>query len=125
MPNYSEENGVRYTELLRLEYFDIIRMMITDPMHTFLLGMVHNEVKLCLSSMSVNNATEFQSRIKRIRIPYDLGRLPTNIFNKSGGLTELTAQQWKNFSLHLCPTMLHWIDIRQSIPSNALTMSNC
>ena len=93
-----KKNGVRYTELLRLEYFDIIRMMITDPMHTFLLGMVHNEVKLCLSSMSANNATEFQSRIKRIRIPYDLGRLPTNIFNKSGGLSELTVQQWKNFA---------------------------
>ena len=42
-----KKNGVRYTELLRLEYFDIIRMMITDPIHTFLLGMVHNEVKLC------------------------------------------------------------------------------
>eukprot|EP00731_Ephydatia_muelleri_P008580 Em0004g918a len=46
-----KKNGVRYTELLRLEYFDIIRMMITDPMHTFLLGMVHNEVKLCLSNV--------------------------------------------------------------------------
>ena len=93
-----KKNGVRYTELLCLEYFDIIKRMITDPMHTFLLGMVHNEVKLCLSSTAANNATEFESRIKRIRIPYDLGRLPTNIFNKSGGLTELTAQQWKNFA---------------------------
>ena len=73
-------------------------MMITDPMHTFLLGMVHNEVILCVSSMSAKYATEFQSHIKRIRIPYDLGRLPTNIFNKSGGLTELTAQQWKNLA---------------------------
>ena len=93
-----KKNGVRYSELLRLEYFDIIRMMITDPMHTFLLGMVHNEAKLCFSSMSANNATEFQNRIKKIRIPYDLGRLPTNIYNKAGGLTELTAQQWKNFA---------------------------
>ena len=38
-------------------------MMISDPMHTFRLGMIHNEVKLYLSSMSANNATEFQSRI--------------------------------------------------------------
>ena len=74
-----------------------------------------------MKSNCVNNATEFQSRIKRIRIPYDLGRLPTNIFNKSGGLTATVEE----LSLHLCPTMLHWIDIRQSIPINALTMSNC
>ena len=38
-----KKNGV---ELLRLEYFDIIRMMITDPMHTFLLGMVRSQIVL-------------------------------------------------------------------------------
>lgn len=48
-----KRNGVRYSELLRLPYFDSTRMAITDPMHTFLLGMVHNEVKLCLASLSI------------------------------------------------------------------------
>ena len=46
------KNSVRYSELLRLPYFDIVRMTFTDPMHTFLLGMVQNETKLCLSSLS-------------------------------------------------------------------------
>ena len=33
-----KKNGVQYSELIRLPYFDIVRMSITDPMHTFLLG---------------------------------------------------------------------------------------
>ena len=35
-----KKNGVRYTELVRLPYFDMVKMLVTDPMHTFLLGMV-------------------------------------------------------------------------------------
>ena len=38
-----KKNGVHYSELIRLPYFDIIRMSITDPIHTNLLGLVHNE----------------------------------------------------------------------------------
>lgn len=30
--------GVRWTELARLEYFDLIRCTIIDPMHNLLLG---------------------------------------------------------------------------------------
>jgi hypothetical protein len=33
--------GVRWTELARLNYFDIVRMTIVDPMHVFLLGTFH------------------------------------------------------------------------------------
>ena len=34
-----------------LPYFDTVRMLLKDPMHTFLLGMVQNEVKLCLKRL--------------------------------------------------------------------------
>ena len=71
-------------------------MMITDPMHTILLGMVHNEIKLIISTLTVNQLSEFYSRIKAVKIPYDLGRLPTNLNGDS--LAGLTAQQWKNFA---------------------------
>lgn len=33
-----EEYGIRYTELARLGYFDVVRMLIVDPMHCGLLG---------------------------------------------------------------------------------------
>ena len=66
-------------------------------MHTFLLGMVQNETKLCLSSLSGTKLLEFYKRLKNIKVPYDMGRLPNNI-NSSEGLSGLTAQQWKNFA---------------------------
>ena len=37
----------------------MVRMLITDPMHIFLLGMVQNEVKLCLNSIPDNNLLNF------------------------------------------------------------------
>ena len=45
--------------LVHLSYFGMVRMLITDPMHIFLLGMVQNEVKLCLNSIPDNNLLNF------------------------------------------------------------------
>ena len=59
-PKGNINNGVWYSELIRLSYFDIVRMSITDPMHTFLLGMAHNEIKLCLSSLPKDKKLQFQ-----------------------------------------------------------------
>ena len=86
-----KKNGVRYSELLGLPCFDIVRMMITDPMHTILLG-----ITMKLSWPYQFQLSEFYSRIKAVKIPYDLGRLPTNLNGDS--LAGLTAQQWKNFA---------------------------
>lgn len=35
---YFSEYGVRWTEFARLEYFDLVRYTIVDPMHNLLLG---------------------------------------------------------------------------------------
>ena len=78
-----KKNGVRYSELIRLPYFDIIRMSITDPMHTILLGLVHNEAKLCLSSLPNAIMSQFYSRIQRVKVPYDIERIPSNINGKT------------------------------------------
>jgi hypothetical protein len=48
----AQKNGVRYSELLRLPYFDIVRMTTTDPMHTFLLGIVKKETELNLDLLN-------------------------------------------------------------------------
>ena len=47
-------------------------MTITDPMHTFLLGMVQNETKLRLSSLLSTKLSEFYKRFKIIKVPYDI-----------------------------------------------------
>ena len=73
------------------------KILVTDPMHTFLLGMVQNEVKLCLQNIpDSKKLAKVCKRIQSIKLPYDIGRLPTNI-KGADGLTGLTAQQWKNF----------------------------
>ena len=59
-----KKNGVWYSELIRLPYFDIVRMSITDPMHTFLWGMAHNEIKLCLSSLPKDKKLQFQDHLQ-------------------------------------------------------------
>ena len=61
-----KKNGVCNSELIRLPYFDIIRMSITDPMHTILLGLVHYVTKLCLSSLPNAMLSQFYSRIQRV-----------------------------------------------------------
>lgn len=75
----AKKNGVRYSDLLRLPYFDIVRMSTTDPMHTFLLGMVRRETELNLNLLSYPQRQEFVRRVKSVQMPYDVGRLPSNI----------------------------------------------
>lgn len=99
----AQRNGVCYSELVRLPYFDIVRMCATDPMHTFLLGMVRKETELNLGNLSLADKQEFLRRIKSIRMPYDVGQLPTNVFDHNdGGLGGITADQWK---LYICKTL--------------------
>lgn len=92
----AQKNGVRYSQLLRLPYFDIVRMTTIDPMHTILLGMVKRETELNLSLMTCDDKRELIRRIKLIKLPYDIGRLPTNMF-ENDTLDGATADQWKNY----------------------------
>lgn len=39
----SKSTGVKYSELTRLPYFDPVKMVVLDPMHAFLLGLVKKE----------------------------------------------------------------------------------
>ena len=95
--NIAQKNGVRFSELLKLPYFDIVRMSVTDPMHTFLLGMVKRETVLNLRLLSSSQREEFIRRVKSIRMPYDVGRLPSNIFDSSDEMNGVTADQWKTY----------------------------
>lgn len=72
-------------------------MPTTDPMHTFLLGMVRREIELNLELLSTAKRREFVRRVKSVEIPYDVGRLPTNVFDQGEIVTGITAAQWKLF----------------------------
>ncbi len=62
-------NGVRYSQLMRLPYLDIVRMATTDPMHTFLLGVVRRETELNLSLLDPSQRQEFVRRVKSLKVP--------------------------------------------------------
>lgn len=95
----AQKNGVRYSELIRLPYLDTVRMNCLDPMHTFLLGMVKRETQLNLAMLSSADKSEFQRRMKCLKLPYNIGRLPSNIFDDDSSLGNITAQQWKNYAI--------------------------
>lgn len=69
-------------------------------MHTFLLGMVKRETELNMTQLSPGQKKEFLRRLKSLKLPHDLGRLPSNIFDgDSGVISSCTAQQWKNYAI--------------------------
>ena len=102
-PDYTvaKKNGVRYTELT---YFDLIRMVSVDPMYTFLLGMVRRETELILEALTPTDKHEFIRRVKGLKVPYDIGRLP--MFD-SDGVSGVTAAQWKTFAIVYARPCLH------------------
>ena len=48
--------------------------------------------------MTSNEKSEFVRRLKCVRLPYDIGRLPSNIFDNDSSLSGVTAAQWKTFT---------------------------
>ena len=55
-----------------------------------LLGM-QRETELNMKLFDFSQTDEFIRRVKSINVPYDVGRLPNNIFDKGEGLNGITA----------------------------------
>ncbi|XP_078383369.1 uncharacterized protein LOC144665947 isoform X14 [Oculina patagonica] len=93
-------SGVRYSELSRLPYFNTVDNFLVDPMHNVFLGLVEDIGNAIIVQdekfITSNGRDTFQRRMSSMRLPYDVGRLPHTMLNKSSG-RGITAQQWKNF----------------------------
>ena len=92
------EFGIRFTELLRLPYFNTIKFSVIDPMHNVLLGSAKLMVtiwkeKCLLSNVQFQN---IQLLCDKFIVPSDIGRIPHKI---SSGFSSFTADQWKNWTL--------------------------
>ena len=90
--------GVRFTELLRLPYFDSIRFAIVDPMHNVLLGSAKHMMMLWKENKIVTEThfANIQAIVDKFVTPVDIGRIPYKI---ASGFSAFTADQWKNWSL--------------------------
>lgn len=99
------EIGVRYSELLRLPYLDIVRCHLVDPMHNLFLGTAKNVMSLwkskCIIPISALKA--IQDKMDSISVPARVGRLPGKI---ASGFSDFTAEQWMAWTIIYSPFVL-------------------
>ena len=96
------EYGCCYSVLLSLPYFNPIRMLAIDPMHTLFLCVAKHFLSKVLISKNLLLASHFnliQNRVDKIRVPAGLGRIPTKI---ESGYSAFTADQFKNCTVLFC-----------------------
>ena len=90
--------GCRYSELLRLPYFDPIRMTIIDPMHCLFLGIAKHIMKrvwLQLNILKMEALPAIEATLETINFKFDMGRIPKNLFTS---FSSFTADQFKNWT---------------------------
>ena len=101
------KSGCRYSELLRLPYFDAPKMLIVDPMHNLFLGTAKHYLKDALIEKKLVADGLFdniQERINSATVPTGIGRIPHKI---QSGFSAFTADQWKNWVLYYSLLVLH------------------
>ena len=94
-----KQTGVRWSELLRLTYFDPIRSIIVDPMHCLFLGIakwIMKKIWIDEGILTQSDLKNIQKKMNRFQIPADLGRIPRKI-DRGEGFSNFTADQWRNF----------------------------
>ncbi|GET58964.1 hypothetical protein GLOIN_2v1786477 [Rhizophagus irregularis DAOM 181602=DAOM 197198] len=99
---FVKQTGVRWSELLRLPYFDPIRFTIVDPMHYLFLGIAKWIVKRIWVDQGILTSSmlnEVQKQMNRFQVPVDLGRIPGKIDCREG---------FSNFTADQCPLYAFW-----------------
>ena len=93
-----KEHGCRYSLLLRLPYFDPVRMCVIDPMHNLLLGTARHVLSVWKDLGVITDAmlADIQNKVNSFVTPGDVGRIPSKI---ASGFSGFTAEQYKNWIL--------------------------
>src|ERR1044072_1898677 len=92
---FVQQNGVRWSELLRLTYFDPIRFIIVDPMHCLFLGIAKWIVKRIWIENDIltkKDLKQIQTKMNKFQVPSDVGRIPKKI-DCGKSFSNLTADQ--------------------------------
>ncbi|GBC52302.2 uncharacterized protein LOC107327733 [Rhizophagus irregularis DAOM 181602=DAOM 197198] len=109
---FVKETGVRWSELLRLSYFDPIRFITVDPMHCLFLGIAKWIVKRIWIDggiLTPNSLNKIQKKMDEFQIPSDLGRIPGKI-HSGEGFTNFTAdQRILNHFVRVCSILVNRI----------------
>ncbi|KAJ6585872.1 hypothetical protein B0H19DRAFT_1250627 [Mycena capillaripes] len=95
-------HGVHWTEFARLEYFDIVKWTVVDPMHNLLLGIAKTQWYqqwIKTGALRANTSNFFRELnvihdfLESFEAPLWAGRLPLRVGEPSGG--SLTADEYK------------------------------
>jgi hypothetical protein len=98
---HAKQYHARWSEMLRLSYFDSIRFLPVDPMHNLFIGIASFIVKrlwLGHGKINMEDLTKIQKNMNNIHPPSEIGRIPHKI-DIGEGFSNLTANEWKNFFL--------------------------
>jgi hypothetical protein len=91
---FVKQMGVRWSELLRLSYFDPIQFMTIDPMHCLFLGIAKWIVKRLWVDEKILTQSALQliiqKKMNEFQVPADLGRIPGKI-ECGDGFSNFTA----------------------------------
>ena len=100
--------GVRYSVLLTLPYFDVIRYHVVDPMHSLFLGIAKHTVKVWrdIGIIRAEHLITIQEKVNNMTPPPKVGRIPRKI---QSGFTAFTADEWKNWITLYSPYILYGI----------------
>lgn len=92
------EHGCRYSILLELPYYNVIRFCVIDPMHNLLLGTAKRMMSVWISTGIIDKShyTCIQEKVDAFITPTDIGRIPSKI---ASGFSSFTAEQWRNWTL--------------------------
>ena len=97
--------GARYSELLRLSYFNVVRHHVIDPMHNLFLGIAKHTVGVWkeLKIITDKDFETIQERVDQMNPPPKVGRIPRKI---QSGFFSITADEWKNWIVLYSPYAL-------------------
>ena len=93
-----QESGVKYSELLRIPYFNIVRLHVIDPMHNIFLGLAKHTIKTWKEKgiLQANHFIQVQQKMDSIIPPVKIGRIPRKL---ESNFSSFTADEWKNWIL--------------------------
>ena len=98
--------GCRYSELLKLPYFNPVRHLLIDPMHNLFLGTakyVTQKIWIGTQLLQKQQLDTIHKRLQQVNVPMHIGRLPSRI---DSGAT-FTAEQWMNWTIYFSIYCLH------------------
>ena len=75
------ESGIKFSELLNIPYFDIVRCHVIDPMHNIFLGLAKHVIQTWkeLKMLQVTHFVTLQDKVELINPPQKIGCIPRKL----------------------------------------------